>query len=131
MKKWNMIIDVEKCHNSNNCFLSVADEYMGNEHPGYSTAMPKHGHHWINILRNERGQAPMVDVSYLPTMCNHCDDAPCMKVAKNDAIFMHCLPASRGDEVTDEIIDGKQSAVWLEALNRIHVQKSIIEWCLK
>jgi len=86
MKKWNMIIDVEKCHNSNNCFLSVADEYMGNEHPGYSTAMPKHGHHWINILRNERGQAPMVDVSYLPTMCNHCDDAPCMKVAKNDAI---------------------------------------------
>ena len=81
-----MIIDVEKCHNSNNCFLSVADEYMGNEHPGYSTAMPKHGHHWINILRNERGQAPMVDVSYLPTMCNHCDDAPCMKVAKNDAI---------------------------------------------
>jgi Fe-S-cluster-containing dehydrogenase component len=86
MKKWNMIIDVEKCHNSNNCFLSVADEYMGNEHPGYSTAMPKHGHHWINILRNERGQAPMVDVSYLPIMCNHCDDAPCMKVAKNDAI---------------------------------------------
>ena len=86
MKKWNMIIDVEKCHNSNNCFLSVADEYMGNEHAGYSTAMPKHGHHWIDILRNERGQAPMVDVSYLPTMCNHCDDAPCMKVAKNDAI---------------------------------------------
>ena len=86
MKKWNMIIDVEKCHNSNNCFLSVADEYMGNEHPGYSTAMPKHGHHWINILRNERGQAPMVDVTYLPTMCNHCDDAPCMKVAKNEAI---------------------------------------------
>ncbi len=81
-----MIIDVEKCHNSNNCFLSVADEYMGNEHPGYSTAMPKHGHHWINILRNERGQAPMVDVTYLPTMCNHCDDAPCMKVAKNEAI---------------------------------------------
>ena len=54
-----------------------------------------------------------------------------MKVAKKEAIFMHCLPASRGDEVTDDVIDGKQSAVWLEALNRIHVQKSIIEWCLK
>ena len=54
-----------------------------------------------------------------------------MKVAKKEAIFMHCLPANRGDEVTDEVIDGKQSAVWLEALNRIHVQKSIIEWCLK
>ena len=54
-----------------------------------------------------------------------------MKLAKNDAIFMHCLPASRGEEVTDEVMDGKQSAVWLEALNRVHAQKSIIEWCLK
>ena len=54
-----------------------------------------------------------------------------MKLAKKDAIFMHCLPASRGEEVTDEVMDGKQSVVWLEALNRIHVQKSIIEWCLE
>ena len=53
-----------------------------------------------------------------------------MKFAKRDAIFMHCLPACGGEEVTDEIMDGKQSAVWLEALNRIHVQKSIIQWCL-
>ncbi len=51
--------------------------------------------------------------------------------AKDESIFMHCLPASRGNEVTNEIIDGKQSVVWLEALNRIHVQKSIIEWCLE
>jgi ornithine carbamoyltransferase len=54
-----------------------------------------------------------------------------MKLAKTDAIFMHCLPASRGEEVTNEVMDGKQSVVWLEALNRIHIQKSIIEWCLK
>ena len=54
-----------------------------------------------------------------------------MKSAKRDSIFMHCLPANRGEEVTNEVIDGKQSAVWLEALNRIHAQKSIIEWCLK
>ena len=54
-----------------------------------------------------------------------------MKLAKPDAIFMHCLPASRGEEVTNEVMDGKQSAVWLEALNRMHVQKSIIQWCLK
>jgi len=54
-----------------------------------------------------------------------------MKLAKADAIFMHCLPASRGEEVTNEVMDGKQSAVWLEALNRIHVQKSIIQWCLE
>ena len=54
-----------------------------------------------------------------------------MKLAKNNAIFMHCLPANRGEEVTNEVMDGKQSVVWLEALNRVHVQKSIIEWCLK
>jgi len=53
-----------------------------------------------------------------------------MKSTKADAIFMHCLPASRGEEVTDDVMDNKQSVVWLEALNRIHVQKSIIEWCL-
>ena len=53
-----------------------------------------------------------------------------MKLAKEDAIFMHCLPSSRGEEVTDEIMDGKQSVVWLEALNRIHMQKSIIKYCL-
>jgi ornithine carbamoyltransferase len=53
-----------------------------------------------------------------------------MKKAKSDAIFMHCLPVGRGEEVTDEIIDGKQSVVWRQALNRVHVQKSIINWCL-
>ena len=54
-----------------------------------------------------------------------------MKVAKKESIFMHCLPAKRGEEVTNEVMDGNQSAVWLEALNRIHAQKSIIEWCLQ
>jgi len=58
-------------------------------------------------------------------------DKKIMKSANKDSIFMHCLPASRGEEVTDDVMDGKQSVVWLEALNRIHVQKSIIEWCLK
>ena len=53
-----------------------------------------------------------------------------MSAAKSDAIFMHCLPVGRGEEVTDDVIDGKQSVVWRQALNRVHVQKSIIKWCL-
>ena len=53
-----------------------------------------------------------------------------MKLAKSDAIFMHCLPVGREEEVTDEVIDGKQSVVWRQALNRVHAQKSIINWCL-
>ena len=54
-----------------------------------------------------------------------------MSLAKADAIFMHCLPVGRGEEVTDKVIDGKQSVIWLQALNRVHVQKSIINWCIK
>ena len=53
-----------------------------------------------------------------------------MKFAKSDSIFMHCLPVGRGEEVTDEIIDGNKSVVWTQALNRVHAQKSIIKWCL-
>jgi ornithine carbamoyltransferase len=57
-------------------------------------------------------------------------DQKVMAAAKRNAIFMHCLPAHRGDEVTAEVIDGSQSVVWDEAENRLHVQKAIIAWCL-
>ena len=53
-----------------------------------------------------------------------------LKLAKSDCIFMHCLPVGRGEEVTDEIIDGEKSVVWQQASNRVHAQKSIINWCL-
>jgi ornithine carbamoyltransferase len=53
-----------------------------------------------------------------------------MKRAAKDAIFMHCLPAHRGEEVTDEVIDGPQSVVFDEAENRLHAQKGVLAWCL-
>ena len=52
------------------------------------------------------------------------------KLAKTDCIFMHCLPVGRGEEVADDIIDGNKSVVWQQAYNRVHAQKSIINWCL-
>jgi ornithine carbamoyltransferase len=57
-------------------------------------------------------------------------DADLLARAKPDVIFLHCLPARRGEEVTDEVIDGPHSAVWDEAENRLHAQKAILEWCL-
>src|SRR6266850_4712483 len=57
-------------------------------------------------------------------------DERLMAHAKPDAIFMHCLPAKRGEEVTAGVIDGPQSVVWDEAENRLHAQKGILAWCL-
>jgi ornithine carbamoyltransferase len=57
-------------------------------------------------------------------------NAALMARAKPDAIFMHCLPAHRGEEVTDAVMDGPQSVVFDEAENRLHAQKGILTWCL-
>ncbi|MDP1655836.1 MAG: ornithine carbamoyltransferase [Sulfuritalea sp.] len=59
-----------------------------------------------------------------------CVDADMMRAAKPDALFMHCLPAHRGEEVEAEVIDGPQSVVWDEAENRLHVQKALMEYLL-
>ncbi len=61
---------------------------------------------------------------------HYCVDATIMAAAKPDALFMHCLPAHRGEEVTAEVIDGPQSVVWDEAENRLHAQKALLELLL-
>lgn len=86
MTKWNLIIDIEKCEDCNNCFLACKDEHVDNDWPGYTDPQPRHGHRWINILRKERGQYPLVDAAYRPTPCMHCDDAPCIAAAGGQAI---------------------------------------------
>jgi ornithine carbamoyltransferase len=57
-------------------------------------------------------------------------DAEMMRAAKKNALFMHCLPAHRGEEVAAEVIDGTQSVVWDEAENRLHTQKALMEFLL-
>ena len=78
MRKWNLIIDVAECTNCQLFALSAMDEYVGNEWQGVAAPMPRNGHRWIDIKQKERGQAPMIDIAYVPTMCNHCDNAPCV-----------------------------------------------------
>jgi sulfite dehydrogenase (quinone) subunit SoeB len=101
IKNWRLIIDVEKCEDCNNCFLACKDEFVGNDFPGYSVSQPLHGHRWMNIMRKERGQYPLIDVAYLPTPCMQCDDAPCVKKAKNSAVY------KRADGIV--IIDPKKA----------------------
>jgi Fe-S-cluster-containing dehydrogenase component len=84
--KWNLIVDVEKCDNCRACYIAVKDEYAGNDFPGYSAAQPAQGHHWLDIRRKERGRYPLVEAHFMPVACNHCDDAPCLKAARDGAV---------------------------------------------
>ncbi|HUK76424.1 MAG TPA: 4Fe-4S dicluster domain-containing protein [Thermoleophilia bacterium] len=78
MKSWNLVIDLALCHDCNDCFLADKDEFVDNDFSPLSAAQPWHGHRWMNIERAERGQYPIVQTSYLPKPCQHCDAAPCL-----------------------------------------------------
>lgn len=67
----------------------------------------------------------------LAAMAPYQVDERLMAAAKSDALFLHCLPAHRGDEVTDAVMDGPQSRIWDEAENRVHAQKSVLLWALE
>ncbi|MCV3243251.1 ornithine carbamoyltransferase [Mesorhizobium sp. ZC-5] len=78
---------------------------------------------WVSMGQEHRARGHNV---FLPYQVN----SALMKHAKPDALFMHCLPAHRGEEVTDEVIDGPHSVVFDEAENRLHAQKAVLAWCL-
>jgi ornithine carbamoyltransferase len=78
---------------------------------------------WVSMGQEHRARGHNV---FLPYQVN----AELMRRARPDALFMHCLPAHRGEEVTDEVIDGPQSVVFDEAENRLHAQKAVLAWCL-
>jgi ornithine carbamoyltransferase len=78
---------------------------------------------WVSMGDTDKGERMAAFPPYAV------DEAMMARAAK-DALFLHCLPAHRGEEVTDAVIDGAQSAVWDEAENRIHAQKAVLLWCL-
>lgn len=78
---------------------------------------------WVSMGQEHRARGNNV---FLPYQVN----AALMAKANPDALFMHCLPAHRGEEVTDEVMDGPQSVVFDEAENRLHAQKAVLAWCL-
>ena len=87
MNRRALIIDVAKCINCNNCVLATKDEHVGNDYPGYAAAQPAQGHEWISIQQRVRGTGTQLDITYVPTMCNHCDDAPCIRAARDGSIY--------------------------------------------
>jgi len=78
---------------------------------------------WVSMGQERRARGHNV---FAPYQVN----GELMKHAKPDALFMHCLPAHRGEEVTNEVIDGRHSVVFDEAENRLHAQKAVLAWCL-
>lgn len=87
MTSWAMVIDISKCTACYCCFIACKDEYWDNDYSPYSAAQPKHGQYWLTLIKKERGKYPYVKVAYMPVFCMQCDDAPCIKAAKDGAVY--------------------------------------------
>ncbi|MBQ1449881.1 MAG: carboxypeptidase regulatory-like domain-containing protein [Eggerthellaceae bacterium] len=81
------LIDLNKCVGCYDCQIGCKDEHCGNDWSPYAKPQPDTGQFWMHVLEEEHGARPHVKVSYVPVMCQHCDDAPCMKVAEDGAVY--------------------------------------------
>lgn len=80
------VIDIEKCTGCHSCQVGCKDEHCGNDWSPYAKSQPETGQFWIKVDQYERGTKPHVKVTYFPMICQHCDDAPCIKAAP-DAVY--------------------------------------------
>lgn len=87
MKKWVMIVDVDKCIACYACFTACKDEFWNNDYLPYSAGIKKREQTLIRLEKRERGKFPHVKAAYMPVLCMQCDDPPCVKAAKNNAVY--------------------------------------------
>ncbi len=87
MARLSMLFDVTKCSGCYNCFLACRDEYFENDYSPYSAPQPLDGQFWMQIKEVERGSFPKPKLDYIPTPCMHCEKAPCIEVAADEAVY--------------------------------------------
>jgi len=87
MARLSLLIDVTKCSGCYNCFLACRDEFFGNDYSPYSAPQPLEGQFWMKIQEVERGSYPKPKLDYIPTPCMHCEDAPCIDAAADEAVY--------------------------------------------
>jgi len=80
-------VDVSVCNGCYCCQIACKDEHVGNDWPGYAKPQPDTGQFWLGITELVRGQVPKVKVTYIPKLCHHCDDAPCISCCEPEAIY--------------------------------------------
>ena len=86
MGKKSFLIDVDKCSGCSLCIIACKDEHVGNSYAPWTATQPDTGHFWVDVIPVERGKTPRVKMSYLPLLCQHCENAPCIKACPEDAI---------------------------------------------
>src|SRR4030043_634573 len=82
-----MVIDITKCNGCHNCFLACRDEHCGNDFPPYAASQPNTGHFWMRVIEKERGKYPKVKVAFTAVPCMHCEDASCVRAAREGEIY--------------------------------------------